>query len=130
MTATISPTPDNEIPDGTGDRRGWWADMALPLANAPPPTDLIGSRLWLLSRRKLTEQTRLDAITYCIEALQWLLDDGLAAAVDVQATWNADTIGRLDIAIAISRTDANGRTAASRFDLAWSATRGVPLAWS
>jgi phage gp46-like protein len=55
---------DDDIPDGTNDRRGWWADMPLPLANAPPARDLIGSRLWLLSRRKVTEQTRVDAIAY------------------------------------------------------------------
>jgi phage gp46-like protein len=121
---------DDEIPDGTGERRGWWADMALPLANAAPVGDLIGSRLWLLSRRKVTEPTRIDAITYCVEALQWLLDDDIAAAVNVQAAWNPDTLGRLDITIAISRTGADGGTAASRFDLAWSATLGVPLEWS
>jgi phage gp46-like protein len=26
--------------DGTNDRRGWWADMVLPLASAPPAADL------------------------------------------------------------------------------------------
>jgi phage gp46-like protein len=75
---------DDEIPDGTGDRPGWWADMVLPLANAAPAGDLIGSRLWLLSRRKVTEPTRIDAIRYCIEALQWLLGDGIAAAADAK----------------------------------------------
>lgn len=53
---------DDEIPDGGNDRRSWWADLPLPPANAPPAGDLIGSRLWLLSRRKAVEQTRLDAI--------------------------------------------------------------------
>jgi phage gp46-like protein len=31
---------DDDIPDGTNDRRGWRADMPLPLANAPPAGDL------------------------------------------------------------------------------------------
>ncbi len=122
---------DDDFPDGTNDRRGWWADMPLPLASAPPAGDLIGSRLWLLSRRKVTEQTRLDAIAYTQEALQWLIDDGLAARIDVGASFLRDITGWLDIAIAIYRTDAaTGRTATESYTLAWSATLGVPLAWS
>jgi hypothetical protein len=35
----------DDIPDGTNDRSGWWADMVLQLASAPPAGDLIGSRL-------------------------------------------------------------------------------------
>jgi len=122
---------DDEIPDGTNDRRGWWADLVLPLANAAPAGDLIGSRLWLLSRRKVVEQTRLDAISYVQEALQWLIDDGVAAKVDVAATFRREVTGWLDIAITIYRTDAaTGRTASERYALAWSVTVGVPLAWS
>ncbi|MEJ0020738.1 MAG: phage GP46 family protein [Acetobacteraceae bacterium] len=122
---------DDEIPDGTNDRRGWWADMALPLANTPPAGDLIGSRLWLLSRRKVVEQTRLDAISYTQEALQWLIDDGVAAKVDVAATFRREVTGWLDIAITIYRTDAaTGRTATESYSLAWSAMLGVPLDWS
>lgn len=122
---------DDEIPDGSNDRRGWWADLPLPLANAPPAGDLIGSRLWLLARRKAVEQTRLDAIAYTQEALAWLLQDGVAAKVDVAAAFRPDVLGWLDIAIAISRTDAaTGRTAIETYTLAWSVTLGVPLAWS
>jgi phage gp46-like protein len=113
------------------DRRGWWADMPLPLASASAAGDLIGSRLWLLSRRKVTEQTRLDAMAYTQEALQWLIDDGIAARIDVSALFRRDITGWLDIAIAIYRTDAAaGRTAIESYTLAWSATLGVPLAWS
>ena len=66
---------DDEIPDGGDDRRGWWADPAM------------GSRLWLLARAKETPDTLTRARAYAIEALQWLIDDGVATAVDVTAEW-------------------------------------------
>ncbi|AOM40484.1 phage GP46 family protein [Xenorhabdus hominickii] len=70
---------DDDI-DGT-DRRGWWGDNG---ADYP-----IGSRLWLLHRQKLTPAVALAAEDYAREALQWMLDDGVADAVDIgtQIVW-------------------------------------------
>jgi phage gp46-like protein len=63
--------------------------------------------------------------------LQWLIDDGVAACIDVNSSFRRGTTGWLDIAIAIGRTDAaTGRTAIESYALAWSATLGVPLAWT
>jgi phage gp46-like protein len=36
---------NDESPDSSSGRRGWWANMPLPMASAPPVGDLIGSRL-------------------------------------------------------------------------------------
>ena len=70
--------PDDDLP---GDlRMGWWGDSFPPVAN-----DRIGSRLWLLSRSKLTAETVSRAKEYAEEALRWLIDDGVAARVDVEA---------------------------------------------
>lgn len=71
-------TDGDVIPDGTDDRRGYWGDgwRARP----------IGSRLWLLSREKNMSSVIGRAETYAAEALQWLLDDGLAGAVSVRAS--------------------------------------------
>lgn len=70
--------PDDALP---GDlRMGWWGDT-FPTV----PNDRIGSRLWLLSRSTLTPETVAKAKEYAQEALQWLIDDGVAARVDVQA---------------------------------------------
>lgn len=71
---------DDVIPDAppgqVGDPRGWWGD-----AGADYP---IGSRLWLvLERAKQTSAVLTaakDALTSC---LQWMIDDGVLAAVDV-----------------------------------------------
>nr|WP_199864022.1 phage GP46 family protein [Pseudomonas sp. CFBP 8758] len=60
------------------ERYGWWGDSFPLVAN-----DRIGSRLWLLRRRKLTTETIASAVTYAQEALKWLLDDGHITGVQV-----------------------------------------------
>ncbi len=72
-----------ELPDGETDRRGWWGDLFSDF-----PADLTGSRLWLLDRAKLTEQTRNQVEEYVTEALQWFVDDGVAASLEVLAELN------------------------------------------
>ena len=88
---------DDFVPtDGTTNRRGWWAD-----AYTGRP---IGSRLWQLERAKRLPDTLLRARDMCVEALQWLLDDEIATAVDVRTFWAArDVLG-----IRIIITQASG----------------------
>lgn len=71
--------PDDVIPDGSGDPRGWWGDLG--------GTTQIGSRLWLLKRAKQTPETLQRAYDYIAEALQWLLDDGVVANFDITVMW-------------------------------------------
>jgi len=73
---------DDVLPDGGDDRRGFWADAYSELQD-----DNFGSRLWLLSREKQTADVLNRAREYAHESLQWLIDDGVAASVDVNATW-------------------------------------------
>ncbi|MFM0435895.1 phage GP46 family protein [Paraburkholderia strydomiana] len=75
--------PDDPIPDGSGDPRGWWGDIG---EDKP-----IGSRLWLLDRAKQTQEVLNNARDYINEALQWLVDDGVVASTDVQTQWVRDT---------------------------------------
>ena len=70
--------PDDVLPGN--ERMGWWGD-SFPAV----PNDRIGSRLWLLSRAKITSETVTRAKEYAEEALRWLIDDGIAARVDVEA---------------------------------------------
>lgn len=81
----ISLFTDRRVPFGqsapdTGERRGWWADGLGEIA------DNWGSRLWTLETRPLTSDTMRDAETYCLEALQWMIDDGIAGEVNVTVT--------------------------------------------
>jgi phage gp46-like protein len=67
-----------------GEKRGWWGDGLDEL-----PTDQIGSRLWLLARAKVTQQTVIRAREYAEEALQWLLEDRVATRI----TFTAERMG-------------------------------------
>jgi phage gp46-like protein len=67
---------DDPLPDPKGSREGWWADTF-----ADVPGDLIGSRLWLLGRSKTLDNTLALAKTYAEEALEWMIEDGIASSV-------------------------------------------------
>lgn len=78
-------------------RRGWVGDaLAIPGA---APGDRIGSRLWLLARAKQVDETLRLAEDYAREALDWLLADGLAAAVAVAAAWIARGVMELTVTV-------------------------------
>lgn len=64
---------------GAADRRGWWADDS---------DDRFGSHLWLLGRAKITDETLNQAREYVFGALEWLLADGIAETVNVEAERN------------------------------------------
>jgi len=94
---------DDPLPDGSGDRRGWWGDPEM------------GSRLWLLSRAKQTAETARRAQEYAAEALAWMIDDGVAASVSPKAAWLGR--GQLGLTVTISRADGSSR--ALEFAWAW-----------
>ncbi len=102
---------DDALPSGT-DRRGWWGDTEAREIHGGTP---IGSRLWLLSREKQTEQTRVRAEDYCREALAWLVADRIATRVDVTCVWFAHQ--RLGAEIDIYRGPA--KSIAVRFEKLW-----------
>ena len=66
-------------------RRGFWGDCL---------TDgRTGSKLWLLGREKRTPDVLRAYEDYAREALRWLVDDGLAEAIAVTATFpDAQTV--------------------------------------
>lgn len=88
----------NDDPVDDEQRYGWWGDSFLAVAH-----DRIGSRLWLLQRVRLNEQTRLDAEYYAREALQWLIEDGHCKAVEVLA--QRRTTHRIDLRTTLILSD-------------------------
>jgi phage gp46-like protein len=101
-------TPDFVPTDGTSDRRGWWAD---PYNDQP-----LGSNLWQLARAKKTRDTLGLARTYALDALRWLVTDGVAASVDVDTRWIGPAgTTLLGIAIAITKPDGTE----TRFVYGW-----------
>lgn len=74
----------SDVIDGD-DRMGWWADTLNGKNNDQPMGRKIGSRLWLLAREKLVNETVRRANDYCKEATAWLVEDGVADEVLVRA---------------------------------------------
>lgn len=88
----------DDLPEGTGafgeDLRGYWADSFL--ATGP-----MGSRLWTLKRSALTSETRQRARDFALEALDWLVELGIASEINVE-TEVADA-GLLKLGIEVVR---------------------------
>jgi phage gp46-like protein len=101
-------TPDFIPTDGTTDRRGWWADT---YTDRP-----LGSNLWQLERAKKTRDTLGLARRYALDALQWLIDDGVARSILCNTGWLGPNM--LGIAVAIIKPDGT----ASRFMFGWAWT--------
>ena len=99
---------DDELP--ASKKYGWWGDCYAQI-----PNDQIGSRLWLLSRSKLTTETVNRAQEYATEALQWLIDDGVADSVQI----SAETEGLSMLALQIRITRGNASLLNIRFIDVW-----------
>lgn len=93
---------DDVVPDGSDDRRGWWAGP-------------IGSKLWLRARSKATPGLPALIRNDIEQALAWLIEDQVAAAIDVSvAYFAANAIGAT---VVLRRQD--GTRLALRFTRVW-----------
>lgn len=105
--------PADDIPDGSGDPRGWWGDMPVDAAaQGGTPPDITGSKLWLLARAVLNSDTLARAESYAKAALAWMTRDGVAGSVTAVAT--SPRLGWLQLAIDIQQQGSN-----RRFTFAW-----------
>lgn len=75
---------EEELPQGVLEKRGWWGDM-FPEVDQ----DQIGSKLWTLEREKVTEETLARANEFSREALQWMIEDGVADTVEVSGEYDS-----------------------------------------
>ncbi|SHJ69368.1 Mu-like prophage protein gp46 [Roseomonas rosea] len=98
---------DDKLPAGSTDRRGWWGNTV----DQQP----IGSRLWLLRRAKREPETLRRARRYIEEALAWLVEDEVAARVEVEPVWSTPT----GMAASIIIHQGEGLQAALRAEWAW-----------
>jgi len=115
---------DDVLPDNSGDPRGWWGDAYLPPL-ASGAQDRWGSRLWLHARDKATAKTAAAIKADLAAALQWLIDDGVAASVAVATAWRSNEF--LAATIAIPRVAGAGGAIDHRWDLVWSASLAAPV---
>lgn len=101
---------DDELPAGETDRRGWWGDLLADIEG-----DWIGSRRWLYVREKQTAETARKIREADEEALAWLVEDGIAAAVTVETEW----LGRGLLGERIVITRPAGDPVEFRFNHLW-----------
>lgn len=80
---------ERENNDNYTDLQGYWGNNDF------------GSKLWTLKRSKTTEATRLKAVAYAKQALQWMIDDGLCSKIDVRGYYVG--IDRLNLEIDITK---------------------------
>ncbi|EBS4105236.1 hypothetical protein ZD86_02390 [Salmonella enterica subsp. enterica] len=85
--------PSDPLPDGTTDRRGWWADS---FRKRP-----VGSRLWLLNREKTLASVVEKTQAYADEALAWLKPAGLVKSVTCTAARVGHDCLRLSVSLVL-----------------------------
>lgn len=93
---------------GDVNKRGWWADM-FPSVEG----DEIGSKIWLLGRSKVSNENLVAHETYAKNALNWMLDDGVAKEISAVATYDENL--RMQLEITITRPDGNE----DKFGVVW-----------
>lgn len=94
-------------------QRGWWGNDFN--QNEEIQVEM-GSRLWTLARSKQLADVLDDAQAYAEQALQWLIDDGHAIAIDVMATNPEQSVLLLSVVVTLP----NGQTEQRTFSAVWS----------
>jgi len=111
---------EDDTLDDKNDKRGWWGDRLDVDAN----DDKIGSRIWLLERSKTTNQTIVKLKEYILEALDWMVEDGVAMKVDAEVERQGDPGNdRLAFSVTIYKIDGNNET--YKFDDLWNNQMGI-----
>lgn len=104
--------PSDALPDGSTDRRGCWSD-----AYSARPA---GSRLWLIDREKELGTVLRRAREYGEESLAWIVEDGIADDVEVDAQHLRR--GVLQLLVTIRRGEES--VLEQQYDYVWSALNG------
>lgn len=106
---------DDEIPDRSNDRRGYWGDT---LEDEP-----LGSFLWTLDREKITTSLLNKIDTYSKDALNWLIEDGIASEINTIVERDSKNIEQINIEIQIIKPDEKSES--YRYSLNWEAVKNA-----
>lgn len=98
--------------DENAPRFGWFGDKI-----DADSADSTGSKLYLLKRKKITNQTIMDAREYIEQALQWMIEDGVATEISAEVERNTSDVNRADALVQIVRGD---RSRTMKFNDLWS----------
>ena len=83
-----------DVYDGSN-KYGWGGDT-YPVEQG----DKIGSKLWQLLRRKLTDDVIAEVEELSRDSLQWMIDDGICSNVDVSV--ERSEINRVNISVVLT----------------------------
>jgi len=87
---------EEELPLFITDKMGWWADEISEIEDDP-----IGSKIWVLERAKILPDTAARLEGFAQEALNWLIEDGIAESIQTLSEIIANE--RIDLEIRIFR---------------------------
>lgn len=97
------------------DVRGYWGD------DNENESGRFGSKLWLYHRQKITPQVVSRIQQAAINSLQWMIEDGIAGAVNAEASVEGDS--RVNLVVTIDRSF--GESERYEFNDIYSASVGV-----
>lgn len=97
--------------DPSQDQGGWWGAQYLDQPGG------IGSRLWLITRDKLTENALKKCAQFAEDALQWMIAAGVAAKITATAVLFPGTRVINSALLTVNITRPN--KLAPRFSAAW-----------
>lgn len=90
-----------------GGERGFWGNSL--------DGDNWGSKIWTLTREKLTEETRSKFQEYAKDSLQWLIDDKVAKSIKLQS----EIVKPESIHLLVEIIRPDGSTVGFRFNTIW-----------
>lgn len=90
--------------DDLNSREGWWGHSLN--------GQTFGSKLWLIEREKLTDETLEKATLYAKESLNWIVDSNIAEELHVKSEFIKN-----GILISIQLTFANGTKTTHKFEV-------------
>lgn len=93
--------------------RGWWGNAVV------DADEQIGANLEELFKNTITNKTRQDSEQAVRDALQWMIDQGVAKSIEVES--RIPSVGRLELSITI--TEPGKDSLSSRYMLNWNGQR-------
>lgn len=97
--------------DPKQDQGGWWGAQFLDQPGG------LGSRLWLITRDKLSDKGMLKCSQFATDALQWMIDAGVASDVSARTVLYPVISVRNAALLTVNLTKPN--KLAPRFSAAW-----------
>jgi len=94
---TDSRVASGQVPSGETSQRGWWGDQFLKNEG-----DSLGSKMWTVTDRNVVTATTVASVqTRARQALEWMIEDGVAQSIEVTATRGGTS--RIDFEVKIKR---------------------------